>query len=175
MERNRNWFGIIALILGGLALVVALGGRFGPRMAYNGMGGMGDYQNAAPAPPAAPAAPAVPVPPAPPAPPDARFGRGRGGPPAAFSQQAGPGAERMGRGNQGFGPGHGPMGRDFGQGRSFGHGRGFNPLGLLFGLFNTVSKLVALGLLGWLLLRLFQQRRSGPAPTTPAGHDPRVE
>ncbi|NTU80183.1 MAG: hypothetical protein HGA45_12380 [Chloroflexales bacterium] len=150
MERNRNWLGLIALVLGGLALVVALGGRFGPHMAYS-------YQAAVPAVPAAPA-------------PDARFERGRGGPPAFFSQRE---PQGMARGDESFGRGHGPM-----MGRGFGRGHGFGPLGLLFGLVNLVTKLVALGVLAWLLLRLFQQRRNGPppaAPTTPAGHDPRVE
>jgi hypothetical protein len=171
MERKRNWLGLIGVVLGGLALVVALGGRFGPQMAYRGMGGggmMGGYQNAAPAAPANP-----------PARPQGRFAQGQAGSPDAFTQQYGRGAEHMGRGAQGFSQGRPPMmGRGFAQGRSFGHGHGFNPLGMLFGLVNGVSKLVALGLLGWLLLRLFQQRRDGSAhaaPTTPAGHDPRVE
>jgi hypothetical protein len=143
MERNRNWLGLIALVLGGLALVVALGGRFGPTLVSR-------HQVAVPAAPAGP---------------DARFEQGRRGPPAFFAEQD----ERMARGDEGFGRGHGPMGRGFER------GHGFGPLGLLFGLFNVVSKLVALGLLAWLLLRLFQQRRNGAAPTTPAGHDPRVE
>jgi hypothetical protein len=48
---------------------------------------------------------------------------------------------------------------------------------MIFGLFGALTKLAALGMLVWLLLRLFQQRRAAtpPAPTTPAGHDPRVE
>ena len=186
MERKRNWLGLIGVVLGGLALVVALGGRFGPQMAYQGMGVggmMGGYQNAAPVAPANP-----------PARPQGRFAQGQAGQPDAFAQQQGRGIqqgrgdERMGRGPQGFSQGQGPMmgrgpqGFSQGQGpmmgRGFGHGHGFNPLGMLFGMVNGVSKLLALGLLGWLLLRLFQQRRNGPThavPTTPAGHDPRVE
>jgi hypothetical protein len=61
----------------------------------------------------------------------------------------------------------GPMGRH-------GHPGIFGIFGMLFGL----AKLVAFGLLAWLLLRMFMQRRNGPPaapPTTPAGHDPRVE
>jgi predicted lipid-binding transport protein (Tim44 family) len=54
----------------------------------------------------------------------------------------------------------------------------------LFGLLKAFGQLVALGVLAWLLLKLFNQRRNGPPaataggpdiPRTPAGHDPRVE
>ncbi|NTW01088.1 MAG: hypothetical protein HGA19_07210 [Oscillochloris sp.] len=62
----------------------------------------------------------------------------------------------------------GPMGH-------YGHFGFFGPLAMLMGL----AKLVALGLLAWLLLRMFNQRHNHtpPAapPITPAGHDPRVE
>jgi hypothetical protein len=50
----------------------------------------------------------------------------------------------------------------------------FGIFGMLFGM----VKLLAFGLLAWLLLRTFMQRRNTPVatpPTTPAGHDPRVE
>jgi hypothetical protein len=146
MERNRNWLAIAALALASLALVVALAGLFGPR-------GL------------------------------------RGGPPA-FAQapfERGQSAEELGREwrrGEGFGAGQ-PGHHSFRPGAwhdgrpGFGHSVG--PLGMLFGLINTLVKLAALGLLAWLLLRLFQQRNTPPAapaataPTTPAGHDPRVE
>ena len=57
-------------------------------------------------------------------------------------------------------------------------------LGFGFKLLQALTQVVALALLAWLLLRLFQQGRdsqppAGPpapaGPTTPAGHDPRVE
>lgn len=146
MERQRNWLSWAALALAGLALLVAFGGRFGP-------GNWADrYGEAAPA-ASVPGAvyeqrerEAAP------------FFEGRGGPEVAGER--GPGAFRHGR-PDGFGHGRGP---------------GFFPL---FGLLSAVSKLAALGLLVWLLVRLFNQRRNGgptaPAPTTPAGHDPRVE
>lgn len=155
MERNRNWQGWVAIALAGLALIVALGGRGpwgGQRMA---MWAERDAAQAVPAAPAAPAAPQV-APQAPEAPFGRGFGRGQDGPRFMHGQ----GEFREFRG--------GPpmmMGR---------HGPGiFGILGLIFGL----AKLVALGLLAWLLLRMFNQRRSAPpaAPTTPAGHDPRVE
>lgn len=162
MERNRNWLGIVAVALAGLALVVAIGGRFGPggrQMAY--------YYGQAPQAPAAPQAPQAPLPPMG----EGRFERGpdgfhgRGGP-----ESFGPGFHGRG-GPEGFGPG-------FAQGRH-GFGHGFGPLGMIFGLVNFLTKVAALGLLAWLLLRLFQQRQVPPAapagPTTPAGHDPRVE
>ena len=155
MERNRNWLSWAALALAGLALLVALGGRFGgPRLAYGSL-------------PAAPAAPAAPLPP------DARFEPGRGDPSIPFAgeleREIGPRA----RGFEGFGHHHGFRGPGFERGHGF-----FGPLGLFFGLLGFLTKLAALGLLAWLLLRLFQQRQNGPppaAPTTPAGHDPRVE
>lgn len=162
MTNNRNWLGWAALVMAGLALVVALGARFGGgpwggRVAYgSGYGHM------------APAAPAAPIPP------DARFEQGRGEQPP-FGHAFGRGDERFGRGDESFGRGPGAMGFDR-QGGFPGHRHGFGPFEMIFGLFNALTKLVALGLLAWLLLRLFQQRRAGPvAPTTPAGHDPRVE
>ena len=148
MERQRNWLGWAALALAGLALLVALGGRFGgPRM-------MAYVQ--------APAAPAAP-----------RFERGQ---PMPFADERDREFARPGRGGpEGFAPGfHGRGHQGFAR-EGFGHRLGL--LGFAFALVNTLAKLVALGLLAWLLLRFFQQRRNGPppAPTTPAGHDPRVE
>jgi hypothetical protein len=155
METRRNWLVWVALGMAGLALVLALGGRMNDRrMAWN--------MAAGPAPAAAA--------------PDARAERG--GPPA-FAEgrggHGGPPAFAEGRGERG-GP---PMGAAYGM---MGQRHGFAPLMMFFGLINALTKLVALGLLAWLLLRLFQQRNAGgppttapAAPTTPAGHDPRVE
>ncbi len=152
MEHNRNWLGWIAIALSAIALVVALGGRFdrGDRFAYS--------QSA----PAAPAAPA-----APPSFGEGRFERGPGGIPPMMREQM----EREMRGGEGF------RREGFGPGMEHGFGRhGFGPLGMLFGLIGGLLKLVAFGLFAWLLLKIFQQRRQPPlAPTTPAGHDPRVE
>lgn len=149
MERQRNWLGLAALILAGLALLVALGGRFsGPRMVAYG------YQEAVPAAPAAPAAP--------------RFERGQAMPFADNLQREFGPSDHSARG---FGPG-------FERGHGFGPRHGFGPLGMIFGLVGFLTKLAALGMLAWLLLRLFKQRSAGlppAAPTTPAGHDPRVE
>jgi hypothetical protein len=135
MEQRRNWLGWIAVVLAGMALLVALGGRFdrGERAFFE-----------------------------------------RGGPVVqapsfddnAFERRGSPFAhEGFGPGRHGFGPGQ----------RDFGHG-GFSPFGLIFSLLGGLTKLLAFGLLAWLLLTIFQQRRQQPpAPTTPAGHDPRVE
>jgi hypothetical protein len=154
MEPQRNWLSWAALALAGLALLVAVSGRFsGPRMAYS-------YEAAAPAAPMAPAAP--------------RFERGHGAQVMPFDQQFEREMGPRGRGGEGFGF----QARGFDHGPGFGRGHGFGPFGMIFGLLGFLSKLAALGLLAWLLLRLFQQRRAGPpppAPTTPAGHDPRVE
>jgi hypothetical protein len=156
MEQQRNWLSWAALALAGLALLVAFSGRFsGPRMVYS-------YESAPPAMPMAPAAP--------------RFERGHGDRVMPFDEQLEREIGPRGRGGEGFGPGFQARGFDHGPG--FGRGHGFGPLGMIFGLLGLLSKLAALGLLAWLLLRLFQQRRAGAppaAPTTPAGHDPRVE
>lgn len=148
MERNRNWLGLVAVALAGLALVVALAGRLGP--------GQIAFVQA----PQAQQAPQAP---------DTRGFPGRG------DQGVAPGFQR-GQGDMHPGRGHGrpDFAPGFAQGR---HGFGlFGPLAMIFGLVNFLAKIAALGLLAWLLLRLFQQRTTPPpAPTTPAGHDPRVE
>lgn len=165
MERQRNWLGWAALALAGLALLVAVGGRFGgPRMAFGYADHMMMAREAVPAAPAAPAAPQAP-----------RFERGPGAQGVPFQGQLDR-EPRRGHGDQGFGPGfHGRGGPGF----AFrGERHGFGPIAMIFGLFSALTKLAALAMLVWLLLRLFQQRRAGPppaAPTTPAGHDPRVE
>lgn len=157
MERNRNWQGWAALILAGLALVVALGGR--------GWGNQSmAWERSSRAVQVAPVAPAQ-ANPAMPAQPNM---------PSQGHMQRG----MMQRGMQddfAFGRPmqHGPRGMNMGRGSHM-----FFPFGMLFGL----TQLIGLGLLAWLLLRLFTQRRqsppespAGPPPTTPAGHDPRVE
>lgn len=146
MERQRNWLGLIAVALAGLALLVAIGGRLdqGSRwMAFREL----------PAPPAMPAQPAAPS------------MRGEGRFEHGTRPELAQGFEREER----FAGRHGP---GFGH-----HGSWFGPIGMIFGLLNLLTKVAALGLLAWLLLRLFQQRQMPPptAPATPAGHDPRVE
>jgi hypothetical protein len=150
MERNRNWPAWIALVLAGLALFVALGGR-GP--------GFGNRWNDGPVVLQAPAAPGnvqgMP------------FERElneelRGGPGHGFYHERG--ADMMN--GRGFGPGYGY--RDGWHGHGFGF---FGPLAFLAGL----GKLIGLGLLAWLLFRWWNNRRNQPVATTPAGHDPRVE
>ncbi len=169
MERSRNWLAWLAVALAGLALLAVLGvGLVAARfMATTG------------APTAAPAvqAPAAPQAGQPPYGPGGRFAeRGRGGPPDFFAE----------RPERGAGPS-----RMHGTARHGGHQHGgFWPwyslgwLGVAFELLRGLAQLVAIALLAWLLLRLFQQGRGGqpptapatPAgPTTPAGHDPRVE
>jgi hypothetical protein len=163
MERNRNWQGWVAIALAGLALIVALGGHmpWGGRQRNMMMGAAGQpgaWQ--APQGPQAPQAPQGPQAPAGP-----RFGRGQG-----QGQGKGWGMMGQGRGQGMMGQNQfraGPMGRHGGPGI-------FGIFGMLFGL----AKLVAFGLLAWLLLRTFMQRRSAPTapvPTTPAGHDPTIE
>lgn len=152
MERNRNLVAWAALIMAGLALVVAFAGR----------GPFGGWERMAV--PAAPVAPAAPIPPG--FEDDLREERER------FRADA----ERFrAEGGRFFGQ-QGPMHRFGHDGPRHGFGGWFfGPLMLLKGL----AQLAALGLLAWLLLRLFNQRRNPPAapavPTTPAGHDPRVE
>ncbi len=161
MQRNHNWQGWVAIILAGIALMVALDGRSprsnqqssgmmwsaGPMGAQQGFPGFGN------APPAA-----------------------QVDPQAAQAQPSGR-AQRDQR-NQGTWKtpkpmmdqsmmGQGMMGRQ-------GHRGMFGIIGMFFGL----AKLIAFGLLAWLLLRTFMQHRHAPTatpPTTPAGHDPTIE
>jgi hypothetical protein len=153
MDRNRNWQGWAAIALAGLALLVALGGR-GPWGGGQMSWGRGEQQYAAPPAPAAPQGPGNFRP--------EQDGQGRGHGDFRFAQGQTP-PRFFGAGPQG-----GPVM----------HGRGHPGIFGIFKLLSGLTKLVALGLLGWLLLRLFTQRRNTPpaaAPTTPAGHDPRVE
>jgi hypothetical protein len=173
MERTRNWQGWLALILAGAALVVALGGRFS--------------SGATSAVAVAPAAPAAPVAPAAPDAPgwgDGRFERGRGGPPAFVRERL---EREMERADRMAAAPVAPVAPHWAERGGWGHGWGhrLGPIGFLFGLLRGLGQLIALGLLAWLLLRMFNQRNSQPAapagpagpnpPTTPAGHDPRVE
>jgi len=162
MERNRNWQGWVAIALAGLALIVALGGRspWGSQQSNRMMWAAGDTgaQQGGPGFGSAPQAQVAPqAPQAPQAPASPRFGRGQGG--------------------QGFGPGQGDHRGMMGQGM-MGRHSGPGMLGI-FGMLFGLAKLIAFGLLAWLLLRTFMQRRNAPpaAPpaTTPAGHDPTVE
>jgi len=156
MNRNWNWQGWVAIVLAGLALMVALGGR-------SSRGGqqqmpMWSAQQSAPAVQAAPQAP------------------GAAQAPNMMSGGRGFGRGQSGQAQQGFAPGQG----DFRSGPMGMMGRHSRPgifgifgiLGMLFGL----AKLVGLGLLVWLLFRVFTQRRNAaPVQTTPAGHDPTIE
>jgi hypothetical protein len=160
MDRQRNWLGWAALALAGVALLFAIGGRFGgPGTAFSFKNRMMASQ-AVPAAPQAPQAPQTPG-----------FQRGLGMQGAPSMDQG----ARQGRGDQSFSfQGRGDHGMAMGRGER----HGFGPIGMIFGLFGALTKLAALAMLVWLLLRIFQQRQAGPppaAPTTPAGHDPRVE
>jgi hypothetical protein len=166
MERNRNWQGWVAIALAGLALIVALGGRAPWGGRQSNMMTWSTSDNAPPMVQAIPVPPQVQqAPQAQQAPDGPRFGRGQGGHNFFMRGQDNP------QGMMGHGEFRaGPMGRHGGPG-IFGI---FGIFGMLFGL----AKLLALGLLAWLLLRTFMQRRNTPTatpPTTPAGHDPRVE
>ncbi|RRR77696.1 MAG: hypothetical protein EI684_01270 [Candidatus Viridilinea halotolerans] len=155
MKLQRNWIAWAALVMAGFALVLALGGRMADRRAQM-MGAM-----------AQPAAQAQ------------AWQEERGEPPTAVRE----------RFEGGFPPGRAEgLRRDgppaFAQGGAMSpmamaahHGprHGFFPLMMLFGLINALAKLVAMVMLAWLLWRLFQQNRANTVPTTPAGHDPRVE
>lgn len=160
MDRNRNWQGWAALALAGLALLVALGGR-GP------FGFFGDRYVSVGVAPAAPQAPGF----------GPRFERGL--PPEAVAEMERHMAEVHGH----FGHGQGRFGHEgpMAMGRGFAHGRGGFGLFPLFALLRGLVNLAALGLLGFVLYTVWRQRRTppaaaaGPAPTTPAGHDPRVE
>ena len=107
MERRQQWLGYVAIGLGMLALLVALGGRGGGPQIMRGDYGYGEWERAVPPVQVAP----VPVqPPAPAAVPQAQrmpmheefTFRHREGPPAAMGRQGG-----WGHGHPGmfFGPG----------------------------------------------------------------------
>jgi len=159
MNRNWSWQGWVAIALAGLALVVALGGR----MSWGNQGQMMGMWPDRQAVQAQPAPQAQAAPQAPNASGGQSFGRGHRG------------MMGDGQGMSGMMGGRG----DFRSGPMDRHGMPgmFGLFGMLFGL----AKLVGLGLLAWLLLRLFTQRRNAAAaatpapPLTPAGHDPRVE
>ncbi len=171
MERNRNWQGWVAIALASLALIVALSGRspWGNQQSNEMMwsaGTMGAQQggpsfgNVPQAAQAAPQAAHVPA-----------WGRDQRG-------QRGQDNQRGQRFMPGQGVPHGMMGQGMmGQGMMGrqSHCSIFGIVAMFFGL----AKLIALGLLAWLLLRTFMQRRSAPpaapTPTTPAGHDPTIE
>ncbi|MBP1466641.1 hypothetical protein EYB53_013075 [Candidatus Chloroploca sp. M-50] len=166
--KKQNWLGWLALGVAGLALMVALGGFFGGTMMR--MRTMA-YQQTAPQ----AGALVVPL--------EGSSMRGdheRGGPPAfVFERQQERNdamRERMDRGDMRM-----EMGQMAHPSRDHGRFGIFGMFGMFLGLLNALSKMVALGLLAWLLLRLFQQRNANsggtpPAPPlTPAGHDPRVE
>lgn len=161
MERKQNWLGWAALALGALALVVALTGRFGP----GGRMMMVSDMRAVPAAPAAPAAPERPYGP--------MMERGERGPMALYGERD----EMRFMHERHADQMRGGMMMDR-------HGGPWMGIFGLFGLLKGIGQLVALGMLAWLLLKLFQQRRNGPQPATvggpdvprtPAGHDPRVE
>jgi hypothetical protein len=159
MNRNWSWQGWVAIALAGLALVVALGGRssWGNQRQMMPMWSQQQPQQAQPAQPA-------PQVQAPNNSSGQNFGRGHRG--------------MMDNGQGMMGNGQGMMGRgDKQRGGGMMMGRSGMPgiFGMLFGL----AKIVGLGLLAWLLFRMFTQRRNAaqpPAtPLTPAGHDPSVE
>ncbi|MFV9505185.1 MAG: hypothetical protein AB4911_11540 [Oscillochloridaceae bacterium umkhey_bin13] len=166
MNNRPNWLGIGALVLAGLAVLIAMGGffrsmMFDRTMAY-GNAPMAQVQANPAAEPGRRGPPAFVY---------ERFEGRNGGPPAFVRERfedrnSGPPAKMRGNDHA-----HGAM--------MMGQRPGMHPLVMIFGLIDAVSKVVALGLLAWLLLKLYQQRQpagpSGPAPTTPAGHDPRVE
>ena len=165
MERRNNFLGYIAIALGAVALIVALGARNeGPNISFSmpgpGMQAANPPAAVQPAPPAA-ARPAAPQPPdapdAQPAPGSERgqfnFHTERGGK-FAWGDQDGPSWNTQGgppwaRGGQ-FGPGrHGPF--------------FFAPFFIVGGL---LKLLLAVGLIGF-GLRMLRRRRGGPRPPFP--------
>ncbi|MBX0327502.1 hypothetical protein K2Z83_07395 [Oscillochloris sp. ZM17-4] len=161
MQRNWNWQGWVAIALAGLALMVAVGGRspWGSQQQMPMWAGQ-QPMRAMPQAPNAQQAPNAPG--------GRSFGRGQDG--QGFMPGQRDPRSMMGQRGQGDFR-SGPMGMMDRHSRpGF-----FGFFGMIFGL----AKLIGLGLLAWLLLRMFNQRRSAPpaAPvqTTPAGHDPRVE
>ncbi|NTV64442.1 MAG: hypothetical protein HGA65_13020 [Oscillochloris sp.] len=156
MNRNSSWQGWVAIALAGLALFVALNGRMSSgSMAWGSQAQTMPMWSSQQAAPAAPQAADDTT--------GQSFGRGHHG-----MRGDGPGMSEMM--SQGRG--------DFRSGPMMSHHSKpgfFNIIGMLFGL----AKLVGLGLLVWLLFRIFSQRRNAATPTqtplTPAGHDPTIE
>ncbi len=158
MEKNRNWQGWAALLLAGLALLVALGGRdMAPRFFAAGPQAMVHVQ-------------AVPTA----QPPGETFD-------PRFQGEFERGFRAEGQARPFY---HDQRERAFGPQAEFyayrHHGPPWfflKPLMFLFGL----MQLLGLGLLLWLLYRLFTQRRGqspggfATAPASPPPHDPRVE
>jgi len=163
MNRNWSWQGWVAIALAGLALVVALGGR--SSWGNSSWGNQGQMMPMWSNQQAAPHAQVAPQAQAPNNNPGQNFGRGHRGMMGNGQGMMGNGQGMMGRGDKQRGGGMMMMGRSGMPGI----------FGLLFGL----AKIVGLGLLAWLLFRMFTQRRNAaqpPAtPLTPAGHDPTVE
>ncbi|NNJ10771.1 hypothetical protein EKD04_010565 [Chloroflexales bacterium ZM16-3] len=164
MNRNWNWQGWVAIALAGLALMVAIGGR-SPWGSQQQMP-MWSGQQSMRAMPQAPNAQQAP---------DASGGRsfGRDQNSQGFVPSQRDPRSMMGqRGHDDFRSG--PMGMMDRHSRPGTFGI-FGIFGMLFGL----AKLIGLGLLAWLLLRMFSQRRNAapitPVQTTPAGHDPTIE
>ncbi len=151
-NRKLGW---IAIALGVVALVVALGGRAGPRGWYNDGPGPRFSQGPAAVAPAAPPAPQAGQQPAPQAP--QQWSGPQGDAPHGPGQQwAGP------RGQHGFGPGAGgPHG--------FG---GF----FIFKLFGGLLRSVLFLLILFLLVRWFARRKNQtpppPPPASPSGPGP---
>ena len=144
MNGRNRWLGYLAVGLGALALIVALGGRFsGPRM-YGG-GPWGDYRGPVPGNQAqAPAAPQVPVAPQAPAPDHAQrdFGRHRG--PGPREGQVAPDPRFFDRGS------------DFR--RHGGHGYHWGPFGFPFMILRGLRDALVAGLLILIGLRLLRGR-----------------
>lgn len=164
MERSRNLIAWAALALAGIALIAALGALGG--LPWPGIA-PGSAQVVT-----LPPTPAVPpnVPPSAFACPEHCAKRPKRHEPPAFFEPF----ERQGPHAPFVTPPFAPY---------FGHrppGGFWDWLGFLFWLARGLTELIALGLLIWLLLRLFQQRRDGqppasPTPLTPMGPDPRME
>ncbi|HUS16158.1 MAG TPA: hypothetical protein VM536_14260 [Chloroflexia bacterium] len=170
MERNRNWQGWAAVILAGLALLVALGGRSGAdgggagwrfHTADTGRGAPPVQVMPAPVAPVAPAPQAAPMQPAPQAVP------GQAGPPA--------GAPSFGGGywmpapppTMHFGPvGPGDYGADSGPLTI--QGRMHALLGFPFRFLGALLQLLGLILLAWLFSRLVRGRGM-PWASAPGG------
>lgn len=148
---QRNWQVWLAIALGGLALLVALSGRSAPIVQNYEFArpDVGSYAQP-PQPPQAPQAPQAERP---------DFGRHAGpGPDSGFYR------EYRGSNDSREGPFMGMHGRDGFRGGPFGH-RGF-----FFGPFVLISilfRLAGVGLLLFLLVRLFKKQRASATP--PAG------